>query len=981
MEKKISQVISEEDKKNPMTDQEISNKLYISRSKVSKIRNALEIPEAQERRENLLREEITKIINANSGISERRLTVELNKAGFHISRNTIASIVNSISDTLDLAKYKKSDLEEKSNNDLHKDIQSIDAFASMIGCNKSLRTKIEQAKAAILYPPNGLHTLIIGSPGVGKTELAEAMYKFSLTYQELSSDNYPFITFNCADYAENPQLLLAQLFGYRKGAFTGAESDQDGLVTKADGGILFLDEVHRLTSNGQEMLFQLIDKGHYRRLGETNTVHKAKVMIIAATSEDIEKSLLLTFRRRIPMVIELPLLAVRTLEERLDMIRKFFFQETNVLNKKIIVTTHALRILLSYNCVGNIGQLRSDIQLSCAKGFLEYVARCGEDDSIIIDVPTLPIHISKSLYNIVWDREKVKKIISDDLVFLPGAIIPEKIKKSIYTFSNEIYKNIEEEYQELQKQGLSDEIINRIIMDALETKVKKIINQIGANKYNLVTQDFKAIVRPEVILLVEKMLNIVKAKLGDFDNTLFYCLATHLNISINRIKSGKYSSTLCLNNVKQYCTQEYEVAIEMASLTKQYMGIDLPEEEIGFIAMYLKASISKDVCSQNTIGIVVISHGHVAQGMVSVANRFLGVDLVQAVEMSLDEKTEDALVRTMEVVAKVDQGKGVLLLVDMGSLDTFGNQITLQTGIATRTVTRTDTLMVIDAIRKVLLPENDLDMVADSLIKEKSLKTSQFEESNRSTAKGYAVICFCLTGQGTANYVADIIRKEILQIDKNINIITIGAIDAVKMTEQIDGIIKKMNVLAIIGSIDERYHDIPFISAVDVIRNGSENLVKVVRKQYEERQQYIANGFYEIFNTDLIEINKEVKSKNEALTLLTDRLVNKKYVTNYFIKGVMTREKLGTTLINDCLAIPHGYGEDIIKSAVGILVLKKPIEWFEGKMISLIFMLALNEKSKNEFQRIYRIVNNSDLIAQIKTADNKEVILNILKNG
>ena len=63
--------------------------------------------------------------------------------------------------------------------------------------------------------------------------------------------DYPFVTFNCADYFNNPQLLLSQLFGHVKGAFTGADTDKIGLVEKANGGILFLDEVHRLPPDGQ----------------------------------------------------------------------------------------------------------------------------------------------------------------------------------------------------------------------------------------------------------------------------------------------------------------------------------------------------------------------------------------------------------------------------------------------------------------------------------------------------------------------------------------------------------------------------------------------------------------------------------------------------------------------------------------------------------------------------------------------------------
>jgi len=84
-------------------------------------------------------------------------------------------------------------------------------------------------------------------------------------------------------------------FRGKKGAYTGADRDRAGLVEKADGGILFLDEVHRLPPEGQEMLFYLMDKGIYRRLGESESQHKANVLIICATTESIESVLLRTF--------------------------------------------------------------------------------------------------------------------------------------------------------------------------------------------------------------------------------------------------------------------------------------------------------------------------------------------------------------------------------------------------------------------------------------------------------------------------------------------------------------------------------------------------------------------------------------------------------------------------------------------------------------------------------------------------------------
>lgn len=111
-------------------------------------------------------------------------------------------------------------------------------FEHLIGAEKSLKRQVEQAKAAILYPPDGLHTLIVGQTGVGKTLFAHMMFAYGKSMHRFTEDA-PFVTFNCADYYNNPQLLISHIFGHIKGAFTGADTAKTGLVETADGGCCF----------------------------------------------------------------------------------------------------------------------------------------------------------------------------------------------------------------------------------------------------------------------------------------------------------------------------------------------------------------------------------------------------------------------------------------------------------------------------------------------------------------------------------------------------------------------------------------------------------------------------------------------------------------------------------------------------------------------------------------------------------------------
>lgn len=209
---------------------------------------------------------------------------------------------------------------------------SNDPFSKLIGADQSLRKAIKQAKAAIMYPPHGLDMLLLGPTGSGKTFFANVSYQFAKYAKQVSS-NAPFVVFNCADYYNNAQLLLSQIFGHAKGSYTGADTSEAGIVEKANGGILLLDEVHRLPPEGQEMLFTFMDTGHFARLGESEKARTANVLIIAATNENPHSNLLSTFLRRIPTVINIPPLSEKVFERRFKSLTTFFGKKQQEFNE------------------------------------------------------------------------------------------------------------------------------------------------------------------------------------------------------------------------------------------------------------------------------------------------------------------------------------------------------------------------------------------------------------------------------------------------------------------------------------------------------------------------------------------------------------------------------------------------------------------------------------------------------------------------
>lgn len=216
-----------------------------------------------------------------------------------------------------------------------------------------MREIITQVSAAVAYPPNGLNILITGHSGVGKSYLAGKIAAYARQKNVIEADA-PYIVLNCADYANNPELVSSMLFVYVKGAYTGADESKEGLLKEANGGYLFLDEVHRLSSENREKFFSFIDSGEFYRMGDNVNSVKSNVRLIMATTEKPEKALLETFLRRIPVRVTLPDFIQRPIDERFALLNYLFYQEAKKISKKIDVNQYVVSALLQLNKAVNL---------------------------------------------------------------------------------------------------------------------------------------------------------------------------------------------------------------------------------------------------------------------------------------------------------------------------------------------------------------------------------------------------------------------------------------------------------------------------------------------------------------------------------------------------------------------------------------------------------------------------------------------------
>jgi transcriptional regulator with AAA-type ATPase domain/transcriptional regulatory protein LevR len=594
-------------------------------------------------------------------------------------------------------------------------------FQSIIGGEDGLKTQVKQAKAAILYPPNGLHTLLVGPTGTGKTTFAEIMYRYAKEVCTLKP-NAPYVIFNCADYAENAQLLLSHLFGYVKGAFTGANAEKKGLVDQANGGILFLDEVHRLPPEGQEMLFSLLDRSRYRRLGEAENTRKANILFIAATTENPKSVILDTFMRRIPVVITLPSLGERSLKERMTLICEFFREESVKIRIPVRVSKEVLKVLLLYKCPGNIGQLRNDIQLICANAFVEYVTE--KRDFVHVKLSQLSQRFKEGMYAFDNKRSELAKDFNlndfESITFNGlGEGLSDNLKSVLlydeYKTEEDFYDLILQDAQKFYEDGFSISEIKQNITMQIQNRFENSTSRIKSKKLALDKEVLSKIVTPEIVDIVQDSLTETLGEWRNFiDAKIVYSLSLHIETLVERIRLGYISIHPNVEKIHEEHKKEYEIAKRLLVKLEEKLSIKIPDDEAALIAMLL-FSINKKKNNAN-VQVLVITHGYAtATNMVQVVKTLLGYECIYALDMPLEERVQDVLDRATEEVKRINKGKGVLLLVDMGSLTTFPEIITEKTGIPTRVVKMVSTPMVIEAARKAMVPDMDLDTLVEDV--------------------------------------------------------------------------------------------------------------------------------------------------------------------------------------------------------------------------------------------------------------------------
>ncbi|MGD0036058.1 MAG: sigma-54-dependent Fis family transcriptional regulator [Bacteroidota bacterium] len=245
---------------------------------------------------------------------------------------------------------------QKQNERLKNEAEVTHLFSTLVGSSKKWISALEIARRVLDID---VAVLITGESGTGKELVARAIHDNG------TRKGFPFVAINCSAIPES--LIESELFGYAKGAFTGASGIKKGLVEVADCGTLFLDEMSDLPYPLQPKLLRLLQEKEYRRIGDTVN-RTANIRVLAATSKNLKDEVEngkmredLYFRLN---VVDIHLPPLRERKDDIPLLTKYFLQQTVKMFNRPIESIHpdAMQLLLNNSWRGNVREFQNAIE-------------------------------------------------------------------------------------------------------------------------------------------------------------------------------------------------------------------------------------------------------------------------------------------------------------------------------------------------------------------------------------------------------------------------------------------------------------------------------------------------------------------------------------------------------------------------------------------------------------------------------------------
>lgn len=743
-------------------------------------------------------------------------------------------------------------VERAGNGEYQDHSEKKDAFVNMIGRWGSMQQVIARCQAAMKYPPHGLPILLNGQSGTGKSYLASLLYEYAKE-EGLLAPKGKFVILNCSEYANNPELLTSNLFGYKRGAFTGATQDNMGLIQAADGGVLFLDEVHNLSPSCQEKLFLYMDKGIYHLLGDNAHWHRSTARLLFATTKSPEQALLTTLLRRIPVVVQVPSMEERPVQEKEQLIFYFVRRESDQVGMPIKMSYAYFHVLRTFYFRANVGELKSIIRQSCANAYLE----AGDADELLLKTYHLPTRMIE--YATMFLPENIRQ---DD----PRIIDPAQQHQTHQAEELiRLYDTMLRDFQENPHRTGDSVEWQAKMMNAMRRYYDFLLfGQENAHKQVKIYED-----------AVEQIsLQLCKKYALQLKNNTLLPLARYLyeqSCHHERVMRWEKNHAQVIDAFYDYLqgqsADECAIADDFAGRIEQCLNLSVSMMNRIILILNVHAS-NPNLEPSRALG-VILCHGYsTASSIADVANKMLGEYLFESIDMPIDRPVEEIVEKMQELVKNRHLVQDIVLLVDMGSLEDIHQSLQGVTRMNVFLVNNVTIKMALNLGERIRRGERLQTAVAK--VCEENVSTYRMVE-NRQREK--TILFVSETGLENAAYLAELFQKSMTQH----SLLNCQAYDFKQLQRNggCNAIFEAKEVLCIIGTENPEVEDVPFVPLEALICGGNPVLRKILMTCFTEQEmEFFQHNVMHQFALQNVIKYLTILDADKVLNLVTEALEN-----------------------------------------------------------------------------------------------------------
>lgn len=656
-------------------------------------------------------------------------------------------------------------------------------FSALTGHNSSISFEIGKAKAVLAYPLTKTDILISGEIGTGKTTLSQLMFDFGIKAGILEGRLW---SFDCMD--------LSGIHGEK-------EAFKSILQAKTEGsgiGLVIINNL-QLMNNSEIKLF-------------LNTVHEVSgcqkcLGIVNLTNSSQESSVL--YEKHFDFHINMPNLKKYTIEERMDCIKKFVNEQSAILNKKIAVDPVLLRCLLYYDPLHNFETLKKDIAVGCMNAYYNQV-KIAQNEIIYLYIKEFPQEVREGLLLYKEQRRSLNSIIDNVSYYIFDG-------QNIYTSDvhydnndmNSIISILERLLTDLRGQGATEREIQHFLSTDFIFYYQHYTAQIASSIHSdgklleMVDADLCEMVF-NFLKGAEKALNRIYKKES------YYGLSIFVDEIIHKKKTLDPAIQVTIPVLYDLSRKEYELAAKFIKELKAEFQTEIAESALALIPLVLLDVSARKTKLREKPMIMVVMHGQgVASSISETVKKLAQSDNVFPFEVLLEKPVQQSAQELRNFIIAHDNGQGILMFYDMGSVKELALSISQETGISVKMIQLPLTLVVLDSLKKAELTQSVEELYESSLnsySKHYSLLTNSYA---RLTAT-YSIVTLCEEGHEEAVQIKRYLEEHIDLPD--IEMIAIDTSDQQFLITEMNRIRKKTQIICIVGTYNPHLFTIPYLS-------------------------------------------------------------------------------------------------------------------------------------------------------------------------